>query len=199
MKHLFFSYSRQQLHYAEMLVYELQKAKQEVWFDLQRLIPGSNWSNSIEQGIDGCRGLVLLLSKAAYESSNVEKEWRRALRAGKPIFVVLFEDVRLPPELQDTSIIDTRQGFDDTAWRLVECVTSDAVCRDAIPPSRWLPRAMEREPRRVVMTLLIDGLVFVGGVFAVYLSAFDYPADQWINTVYRGLISFSDRLGFLWK
>jgi len=197
-KHLFFSYSRQQLHYAEALVNALQKAGQEVWFDLQRLAPGSDWEQSIQQGLNECRGTVLLLSKSALASKMVSKEWGRALHLRKPIFIVMFDDVPIPVELQGASIIDTRGGFDATARRLLECVRGDGICQDEIAPSRWLPRAMEREPRRAALILLIDALVFLGAVFAIYSSALFNPENHWVNATYRALIPFTDRLNFLW-
>ena len=44
MGHIFISYSRRQLYFAESVVLHLQRAGPDVWFNLQKLTPGVDWS-----------------------------------------------------------------------------------------------------------------------------------------------------------
>src|SRR5438105_12122930 len=110
LSHVFISYSRKQFYFVESLVYYLEEYGVRPWLDVQRLEPGTSWQHALEEGLDSCSGLVLIASRAALSSDYVRTEWQRALAANKPIYVALFEAVRLPPELQNASIIDCRKN-----------------------------------------------------------------------------------------
>jgi hypothetical protein len=45
----FFSYSRQQLYFAEAVAHSLKRLGADVWFDLQQLEPGTLWQDDLQR------------------------------------------------------------------------------------------------------------------------------------------------------
>lgn len=59
MGYTFVSYAREQLYFAESVVLALQRSGLEMWFDLQRLTPGTAWAAALKDGAERCERLVL--------------------------------------------------------------------------------------------------------------------------------------------
>jgi hypothetical protein len=182
----FVSYSRQTLYFTESLVLALQKAGVNLWFDLQQLKPGCNWSAEIQDGLKTCDGIILVVSQAAMRSPYVALEWEDALNSGKPIHLVFFESVKfdpiaaqitnpdgstsqreiLPAQLLDkaTSIIDARADFKGAVKRLLQSLQGIDCPRDNIPP-----------PNRLrIPTLLPIAVGFIGLSMAVLTLTMAY-------------------------
>jgi hypothetical protein len=171
----FVSYSRQTLYFTESLVLALQKAGVNLWFDLQQLKPGCNWSAEIQDGLKTCDGIILVVSQAAMRSPYVALEWEDALNSGKPIHLVFFESVKfdpiaaqitnpdgstsqreiLPAQLLDkaTSIIDARADFKGAVKRLLQSLQGIECPRDSIPSPNRL-----RIPTRLPIAVGFIGL-----------------------------------------
>jgi hypothetical protein len=147
--HMFISYSRNQFYFTESLALHLQKRQVETWFDVQRLVPGSDWQQSLHEGLANCAGLILVASGAALASAYVQNEWQAVLAAGKPIYVVLFEAVQLPPELSHAAaIVDFRGNFQRALSRLIQSIQMGTSYRDRLPNVNPL-----RLPTRLPMSL----------------------------------------------
>jgi hypothetical protein len=174
--HVFISYSRKQFYFTESLVLSLQRLGVATWFDVQQLVPGSSWQQSLEEGLDSCNGLVLIVSRAALTSDYIRAEWQAALRAEKPIYVVLFEAVELPPELQNASIFDCRSDFDAKIELLAESIRMRRVYRDPLQLPRPLPLSLwwvivAFWSQAVSFTVLLVRLLLK----LLYSAAFDVP------------------------
>ncbi|HXX77757.1 MAG TPA: toll/interleukin-1 receptor domain-containing protein, partial [Ktedonobacteraceae bacterium] len=144
--HVFISYSRDQFYFAEFLALRLQKQGVSTWFDMQRLTPGVSWQDLIESGLSSCIGLVLIASKSAFASDYVRNEWQLVLAAKKPIYIVLFETVSIPSELQNATIIDMRSAFNSKIDVLVKTIRTGATYRDPLPRISRLPFPMRLPP-----------------------------------------------------
>lgn len=133
--HVFISYSRKQFYFTESLVLHLRKRGMKTWFDMQCLKPGSNWELSLREGYNTCAGLILVASQASLASDYVQKEWEEVYKVGKPIYVVLFEPVQLPYELEHgaAAIIDFRGNFKQGLERLLEIIQCRIYDRDPLP------------------------------------------------------------------
>ncbi|MFC1960627.1 toll/interleukin-1 receptor domain-containing protein, partial [Chloroflexota bacterium] len=90
MAHIFISYSRKNVGYAERLHNDLVKRGFEVWRDTGEIAAGEYWEYEIKHGLDACSAVVLLVSPAAKESEWVNKEVKEALKHYKPIFPLLL-------------------------------------------------------------------------------------------------------------
>jgi TIR domain len=153
--HFFVSYSRQQFYFTESLALFLQKQGVNVWFDVHRLTPGSDWQQSVRAGLDESAGLVLVASRAALASPYVRAEWEAAVAAHKPVYVALFEAVTLPPALREQPLIDCRSRFDSKAMLLAQAIRSGAAPHDRRPwpnPLR-LPTRLPADLWLILVTL----------------------------------------------
>jgi hypothetical protein len=76
---LFLSYCRRETPFVNDLFRLLERAGYDVWLDYQCLIPGRPWQVQIDLGIVEADVFLLVVSREAIASPNVEYEWRRAL------------------------------------------------------------------------------------------------------------------------
>lgn len=169
---VFLSYSRSQFYFAESLMLRLERNGVSAWFDTSRLRAGDDWRASIDRGLATCTSLVLVASRSALASPNVDYEWRSALRHGKKIDIVLFEAVRLPPELSDAAatITDMRTGFERKATKLATRLTTpdnDHHKARARNQFRFLPR----EPASVSLLKLTLILILAASLYFDYFNA----------------------------
>jgi len=138
-RRVFISYSRAQYYFAEDLAAALSRRGIDVWFDAERLLPGSDWQGSIEAGIRVADILVIVGSREAFASSHVAGEWRSALEAGKWLVVALFESTRLPDELaRQVAVADFRSSWRagmDALARMLERRAADGI-HAALRPRR---------------------------------------------------------------
>ncbi|MEU4447252.1 toll/interleukin-1 receptor domain-containing protein [Actinosynnema sp. NPDC050801] len=169
---VFLSYSRRQFYFAESLMLRLDGNAIPVWFDTHRIQAGADWKESIDGGLAACTSLVLVASRDALKSKNVDYEWRTALKDGKQVYVVLFEAVALPPELsrEAVAIIDLRSRFEAKVETLVELLTQPRRHRDRAPKGNPL-RLPSRLPPSVFLTTTALGLIFAASLFFDVLNA----------------------------
>lgn len=134
MGYVFVSYSRKQLYFAESIVLSLQKAGLDIWFDLQKLSPGVDWSATLQDGYGHCESLIFVASQAAIQSPYVQVEWETALQNGREVIVVLTEAVILPASLRGCAVYDARLHFDQTIRRLIAYLKGEQPAQhDPIP------------------------------------------------------------------
>ena len=167
----FISYSRREFYFTESLVYSLHRQGVPTWFDVQRLQPGHDWERGIDQGLQSCTSLTLIASRASLSSPYVRAEWQSALTAHKPMYVVIFEAVDLPPELAESSIFDFRSGFDRQLRSLAQAIRSGVAHRDALPRPNLL-RLPARLPLQVglVSGALLGIVILLLALAALMLS-----------------------------
>ena len=108
---LFISYSRRQTRFVDNLVEQLLKDEYSVWLDYHNLVPARPWFDQIMEGLNGADAVLLIVSQASIESTNVVDEWKTALKLNKRIVLVIFEAYPLPDELQNCEWVDFRVDF----------------------------------------------------------------------------------------
>lgn len=109
---LFISYSRRDAALVDRLELSLQRAGYNVWVDRGNLTGGQEWSAQIQEAIDQCAAMVVVISPDAIRSAEVEKEYQSALKLGKPVFGALARTTyRIPAALRQRPICDHRQGL----------------------------------------------------------------------------------------
>jgi WD40 repeat protein len=96
MPKVFVSYSRKDEEFARRLATDLDRMGADLWIDTDDIPPGVNWSTAVQQGLDACEVLVLIVSPDSIESKNVEDEWQYFRDEGKLIVPVIW---RLVPKL----------------------------------------------------------------------------------------------------
>jgi hypothetical protein len=152
----FISYSRTQLYYAESVAVQLKRDGIDVWFDLQQLKTGEDWAGEIKRGLDECAGIVLIVSRRAMASSYVELEWKGALDAGKPVYLLYFETATLTDErLTQCAAVDGRGRFQKTIHQLVGAIQQGETPKETtrtieIKIPRLLARVLQPDDDQVI-------------------------------------------------
>ena len=192
-KHLFLSYSRRQFYFTETLVCRLQEEDIPLWFDVDRLKPGLTWSEGIRQGLEESQGLIFIVSQAALTSPYVEQKWKTTLAAGKPIYLVIFEAVELPPDLADAAaIVVFKGGVSTTASRLVNAIQAGQPHRDPLPKPNLLrlPIRLSRDVLLVTMALLGSGLLVMVPVVGAPIDWIYVFPDSRLDSIFPFLTIF---------
>ncbi len=91
MVQIFISYSRTDEDFARRLAADLDSMGARIWIDVDSIPPGVNWSTAVQQGLDACDVLILIISPASMASSNVVDEWQYARDEHKPIIPILWQ------------------------------------------------------------------------------------------------------------
>jgi len=113
MSKIFLSHSTKDNEITRTISDTLKQAGFEVWVDFESIRDGERWLHEIQNGIDACDGVVVLLSKASRQSEWVEKECLYTFGLKKPLFIALIEDVPLPLHLVNIQFTDCRQALAD--------------------------------------------------------------------------------------
>lgn len=90
---VFVSYSRRDQAFVEHLQPKLQELGLDVWLDRDDIPPSAKWRDEIQDGIERCEALILVLSPDSAKSAEVGKEIDRAGELGKRIVPVLYREV----------------------------------------------------------------------------------------------------------
>ncbi len=97
---LFTSYARANQDFVLNLVEDLQEDLLDeqitFWVDQKHIPKGYPWDRAIEEALDDCDAMLLVLSASSIDSENVRDEWNYCKDEGKTIIPVLIEDCKLP-------------------------------------------------------------------------------------------------------
>jgi formylglycine-generating enzyme required for sulfatase activity len=89
MGHLFISYSHKDEDYVHHLREDLLKQGFSVWTD-DRIDSDVPWPKIVQDHLNNCDALILIVSENTFESEWAQKEVSRAKRIGKPVFSILI-------------------------------------------------------------------------------------------------------------
>src|SRR5688572_12839314 len=104
---IFVSYSRQDEAFArKMAVWLAKTLGLGVWIDVDDIQPGVKWSAAIQDGLDNCEVMVVIVTPEAMQSVNVEDEWQYFIDLGKPVVPILLRSAPIPYQLRRIQYID---------------------------------------------------------------------------------------------
>lgn len=104
---IFVSYSRHDEAFARKLAIWLANTlNMGVWIDVDDIQPGVKWSAAIQDGLDNCEVMVVIVSPESMESVNVEDEWQYFIDLGKPVVPILLRSAPVPYQLRRIQWID---------------------------------------------------------------------------------------------
>jgi TIR domain len=107
----FFSYSRQDFDFALRLAKDLKDAGANVWIDQLDIQPGMPWDGAVDDALAKCPLMLVILSPDAVKSNKVNDEISFALRKGKSLLPVLYQDCMVPLQLRRVQHIDFRNDY----------------------------------------------------------------------------------------
>jgi len=110
MGHIFISYSKKDIVYAEKLINALRREGFNPWVDMENLGAGTQWLRRLQKQIVTCDAYILIMSRNAYNSKWVPDELVTAKSKGKPIFPLLLDDTELFLAIQTIQVEDVRGG-----------------------------------------------------------------------------------------
>lgn len=97
---IFVSYSSKDQPVADAAVAALEARGIQCWIASRDIIPGTEWSEAIIEGINGSRVMLLVYSQHANESHQIKREVERAVAKGVPIIPLRLQDVPLAKSLE---------------------------------------------------------------------------------------------------
>jgi len=110
MGHIFISYSKKDVLYAEKLVNALRREGFNPWVDMEELGAGTHWQVRLHKQILTCDAYILIMSRNAKNSKWVPDELVAAKTSDKPIFPLLLDDADLFLAIQTIQCEDARGG-----------------------------------------------------------------------------------------
>lgn len=94
---MFVSYARANSSLVLPVIEAVKQGGRRFWLDQQSIGGGDSWAGEIVRAIRGAKGVLVMCSKAAFESDHVKREIYLADRYHKKVVPVFIEDAA-PPE-----------------------------------------------------------------------------------------------------
>ena len=142
MTYIFISHATADNAFTRFLDEKLTEAGFETWVDLHNIGSGERWVRSIQEAIEKCGAMVIVMSKMARNSEWVEREALLAMDLKKPAHTALLEDIPLPLHLINRQFTDFRGNHDEAVERLTEALWS----LDLTAAPKQLPRKLSPLP-----------------------------------------------------
>jgi len=102
----FISHSKVDGDFAELLQLRLEKDGFASWIDTDRLGPGVDWRQEIDNAINNAPAIIAVMSPEARESEYVTYEWAFAWGCGKRIIPLMLRQTPLHPRLATLQFLD---------------------------------------------------------------------------------------------
>jgi TIR domain len=114
---MFVSYARANASMVVPVVEAAQREGRKFWLDQRGIVAGDGWAGEIVRAIRGAEGVMVMCSKAAFESDHVKREIYLADRYSKKLVPVFIEQAD-PPEdfeyffagVQSLNLFDTPEA-----------------------------------------------------------------------------------------
>src|SRR5215472_7255268 len=107
----FFSYSREDSGFALRLAQDLKAAGANVWLDQLDIQPGMRWDRAVEDALNSCPCMLVILSPVSVKSENVSDEVSFALSKQKTVIPVLYRECEVPFRVSRLQRIDFRTDY----------------------------------------------------------------------------------------
>ena len=127
--YVFVCYSRNEKAFVDQLVVDLKANGVKTWRDVDN-IPGSRqsnlrgWRKAIEQALDGCGAMLIVLSSGAVDSQEVEAEWNHFASKKRPIYPIIAKECSVPFFLKIYQIWDLSTDYPNKVVQLAEVLKS---------------------------------------------------------------------------
>jgi len=102
----FASYAREDQEIALKLAKDLRAAGANLWLDQLDIQYGDKWDTAVEEALETCGGMLLILSPDAVASDNVKDEVNYALQEKKRLLPVIVRKCKIPFRLGRVQYID---------------------------------------------------------------------------------------------
>jgi hypothetical protein len=166
---LFISYSRHEAPFADSLIDSLEDRGFNVWVDYQDLTPARPWLDEINRGIEAADIVLLVVSRMSIKSQFVSEEMQKALELKKRVVLLIFEAVKLPPELENYEWVDFRGSFKKGLNNLIN---------GAQESKKKLPQEGFKSPSVIWLSFLVSvvvSLISIPAIWTLYIPYYLIP------------------------
>jgi hypothetical protein len=122
-KKMFFSYARADAEFVLKLAADLRSAGVDLWIDQLDIPAGVQWDRAVEDALEACSCLLLVLSPTSIASQNVMDEASFAIEQDKKILPVLYQNCDIPFRLKRLQYIDFSGDYDIAYTKLLNALT----------------------------------------------------------------------------
>jgi HEAT repeat protein len=107
MSHVFISFHRSERLFVDQVIDRIENvAHLPTWVYTNRLRAGMFWKPEIDDALQECMAVVVIMTPDAQNSEYIAYEWTYAMGLGKPIIPMLLEPTLLHPKLEALEPID---------------------------------------------------------------------------------------------
>ena len=107
----FFSYNRDDSEFALRLAEDLKAAGANVWIDQLDIPAGMQWDRMVEDALNSCPHMLVILSPISVKSDHVRDEVSFALSKQKRVIPVLYRECDVPFRMARLQHIDFRTDY----------------------------------------------------------------------------------------
>lgn len=118
----FISHSRSDGDFAELLKLRMKAEGFDAWIDIDRLGPGADWRQGIDEAIKTSAALIAVMSPEARQSEYVTYEWAFGWGGGIRIIPVMLKETSLHPRLATLQYLDFTNRMARPWTRLFEAL-----------------------------------------------------------------------------
>ena len=169
--HVFISYARRDGEFALRLGRDLRSEGVNIWLDQLDIPAGAHWDRVVQEALETCECLLIILSPASVASVNVMDEVAFAFERKKRIVPVLYRRCEIPLRLLRLQYIDFisdyNQGLAALLVQLQETKTLEMGQAVALPPAESVSPPVKRFPWSAAAIVGAAVLLVLAGIFAV--------------------------------
>lgn len=142
---LFISYSHKDVAFVERLTETLSTAGVDFWIDVEKIYAGRRWYREVEQALDRCDVMLLIVTPNSMRSEHVENEWQYYLDVRKPVVPVILQAARMPFQLRRIQYVDFENTDFDEAFRFLLQTLSELRAELKTPPTYHVEKRFKLE------------------------------------------------------
>jgi hypothetical protein len=158
---IFCSYARADDEFALKLAKDMKSAGASIWLDQLDIPKGQRWDRAVEEALQTCEYLLVILSPVSVESHNVMDEVSFALEEKKQVLPVLYRSCKLPFRLRRVQYIDFTVDYEDGLLQLRKALGEQPIDKPPPPQPQW--RRLIPSKRSLLGALVIVlGLIIAG-------------------------------------
>jgi hypothetical protein len=135
----FISYSREDSEFALRLAGDLKAAGAAVWLDQLDIEPGQRWARAVQDALNDCPRMLVILSPSSANSTNVDDEVSFALEEQKTVIPVLYRDCKIPFRLRPFQFVDFRSDFGSGLKMLLRAFQAEPAGESGAPVQQGVP------------------------------------------------------------
>jgi hypothetical protein len=135
----FFSYCREDSDFALRLAEDLKAAGASVWLDQLDIVPGQRWDRAVEDALANCPRMLVILSPASVDSTNVMDEVSFALEEKKTVIPIIYKDCTVPFRLRRVQYVDFRRDYNRGLKELLKILAPEQKAAQSAPAISDVP------------------------------------------------------------